>query len=350
MQISLVRTVKASRLGAGGSPPPGAAPLWGHQIATGLWIGLLIGAAGGAARLLPFAPLIGPALLLLGLVVLLSSGHYAQRRGQQTGHSRAPHISELRQALARTEFRVYYQPIVDLATDQITGFEALVRWQHPQRGLLAPSEFLPLAERSGLSAPLSRWVLHEACGQLAAWQTARPQLAALTISVNLSATQLPQSDLVCYVAQTLQETGLAARQLKIEIVETTLMAPDTAEATLHALKALGVQISIDDFGTGYSSLSYLHRFPADTLKIDRSFVHRLGTDPTPRAIISAIIMLARTLGMDTVAEGVETGAQRDQLQALGCTYGQGWLFAPALTPAQATALITQWAEPWAPPS
>ncbi|HUS14605.1 MAG TPA: EAL domain-containing protein [Chloroflexia bacterium] len=301
-------------------------------------IGLLVAAGLGRGALLPL--ILRVPARLIGLTLRpRGAGDAPAPRG--TGLAARPSVRELRRALARAEFRVYYQPIVELATGQIAGFEALVRWAHPQRGLLAPAAFLPVAEPSGLMAPLSRWVLSAACQQLAAWQRAYPTLPPLTISVNLSARQLPQPDLVGYIAQTLRATGLAAQQLKIELVENSLIAPAEAEGTLHALKALGVRISIDDFGTGYSSLSYLHRLPADTLKIDLSFVHRLGADPVPAAIITAIVTLAGALGMDTVAEGVETAAQRDHLQTLGCTYGQGWLFAPALTPLEATALLAR---------
>jgi EAL domain-containing protein (putative c-di-GMP-specific phosphodiesterase class I) len=257
----------------------------------------------------------------------------------RAARDRRHQAADLRRALARGEFRVYYQPIVALATGQVSGFEALVRWQHPQRGLLAPGAFLPGAEAGGLLGAICDGVLHEACRQVAAWQAQWPHRPPLTISVNLSATQLPQPALIDSIAQTLRETGLAPEQLKIEIVENALAPVVAAEAVLHALKALGVGLSIDDFGTGYSSLSYLHRFPADTLKIDRAFVSRLGSGPAPTAIITAIIQLARSLGMNTVAEGVETAAQGAILKELGCDYGQGWLFAPALPAVQATALI-----------
>jgi EAL domain-containing protein (putative c-di-GMP-specific phosphodiesterase class I) len=257
----------------------------------------------------------------------------------KAARDRRHHTTELRQALERGEFRVYYQPIVRLASGRITGFEALVRWQHPRRGLLLPGEFLPLAEAGDLVGPICDGVLQEACRQLAAWQAQWPHLPPLTMSVNFLATQLPQPAFVERIAQTLRDTGLAPQQLKIEIVEHALAPAAAAEAVLVALKALGVGVSIDDFGTGYSSLSYLHRFPADTLKIDRAFVSRLGNGPVPTAIITAIIQLARSLGMDTVAEGVETTAQREILAALGCDYGQGWLFAPALPPPHAAALI-----------
>jgi diguanylate cyclase (GGDEF)-like protein len=248
--------------------------------------------------------------------------------------------TDLHRAVARTEFRLHYQPIVLLANDLTVGFEALVRWHHPTRGLLAPGDFLPLAEDTGLITPLSYWVLREACRQLVEWQRQLAPLPPLSISVNLPAGLLTQPELVPRIRQILRETSLAAPQLKLELVENTLVAEGEAAATaLGRLKILGVQLSIDDFGTGYSSLSYLHRFPVDTIKIDRSFVSRLGTDHEPAEIIAAIVTLARSLGMTTVGEGIETAEQQQQLQALGCDYGQGWLFAPALDAAQTATLL-----------
>jgi diguanylate cyclase (GGDEF)-like protein/PAS domain S-box-containing protein len=248
--------------------------------------------------------------------------------------------SDLHRALERDELRVYYQPIVALYTDRVVGFEALVRWQHPSRGLLLPGEFFPLAEETGLITALGQWVLRESCRQLADWQSRLTHLPPLTVSVNLSAKQLLQPDLVAQIAQTIWDTGLNPRQLKLEIIESALVAEGEAATTaLNQLKSLGVQLSIDDFGTGYSSLSYLHRFPVDTIKIDRSFVSQLDVAGGHDAIITAIVTLARSLGMNAIAAGVETTAQRDQLKALHCEYGQGWLFARALVGDQATALV-----------
>jgi diguanylate cyclase (GGDEF)-like protein/PAS domain S-box-containing protein len=247
--------------------------------------------------------------------------------------------SDLRRALERAELRVHYQPIVSLYTEQVVGFEALVRWQHPQRGLIPPDTFIPLAEDTGLIVTLGELVLREACRQLAAWQADLPTLPALKMSVNLSARQLAQPNLVEQIGRILAEIGLPAQQLKLEILESALIGRAQAAETLGQLKQLGVQISIDDFGTGYSSLSYLHQFPVDTLKIDRSFVGRMGSNGEHSEIISAVVALARSLGMEAVAEGIETTSQRDQLRDLQCDYGQGWLFARALDQAAATALV-----------
>jgi diguanylate cyclase (GGDEF)-like protein/PAS domain S-box-containing protein len=247
--------------------------------------------------------------------------------------------TDLRRALDRAELRVHYQPIVSLHTERIVGFEALVRWQHPQRGLIPPDMFIPLAEDTGMIVALGQIVLREACRQLAEWQAQVPNLPLLRMSVNLSAKQMAQPDLVELIAQTLRETGLAAHQLKLEILESALIGRALAAETLGRLKDLGVQISIDDFGTGYSSLSYLHQFPVDTLKIDRSFISRMGVNGEHSEIISAIVTLARSLGMEAIAEGVETTMQRDQLRELQCDYGQGWLFARALDQAAATTLV-----------
>jgi diguanylate cyclase (GGDEF)-like protein/PAS domain S-box-containing protein len=247
--------------------------------------------------------------------------------------------TDLRRALDRAELRVYYQPIVSLHTEQIVGFEALVRWQHPQRGMIPPDMFIPLAEDTGLITVLGQIVLREACRQLAVWQAQLPALPQLYMSVNLSAKQMAQPDLVELIAETLRETGLAPHQLKLEILESALIGRALAAETLGRLKDLGVQISIDDFGTGYSSLSYLHQFPVDTLKIDRSFISRMGVNGEHSEIILAIVTLARSLGMEAIAEGVETISQRDQLRELQCDYGQGWLFARALDQSAATDLV-----------
>jgi diguanylate cyclase (GGDEF)-like protein len=243
---------------------------------------------------------------------------------------------DLRRAIRQDEFVLYYQPIIALRTNEIVGFEALLRWQHPTRGIVAPGDFIAVAEDAGLLDPLSQWGLREACRQLVAWQSSAGP--PLTVSVNIAASQLTHPDLVAQIGQTLRETGLAPGQLILEIVEGALVA-DGATAVLAQLKALGVQLSIDDFGTGYSSLSYLHRFPVDTIKIDRSFVSRLDSDPDHAEVLTAIVSLARSLGLDTIAEGVETREQCARLRTLGCNYGQGWLFAPALAPAEATVLL-----------
>jgi diguanylate cyclase (GGDEF)-like protein/PAS domain S-box-containing protein len=239
--------------------------------------------------------------------------------------------TDLRWAIERQELRVHYQPIVSLKTGQLAGFEALVRWQHPDRGLISPAEFIPIAEETGLIVPIGEWVLHTACQQTYQWQVQFPTVP-LSISVNLSSKQLSQPHLVQQVDQILQQTGLAPKQLKLEITESSIMQDAVSAAkVLTQLKARNVQISIDDFGTGYSSLSRLHEFPIDTLKIDRSFISLISRSGEKTELVQAIIILAHSLGMDVVAEGVETTEQLARLRQLQCEYGQGYLFSKPLT-------------------
>jgi diguanylate cyclase (GGDEF)-like protein/PAS domain S-box-containing protein len=247
--------------------------------------------------------------------------------------------TDLRRALERGELQLYYQPIVALPAKQLVGFEALLRWQHPTRGLLLPGAFLQLAEDTGLITAIGRWSLGEACRQLAAWQAHMPNLPPLSISVNLAPQQLVQPDLVEQVAAVLHETGLAPQQLILELVERSLLHINDVGAIINRLHSLGVRLSLDDFGTGYSSLSYLHQLPIGKLKIDRSFINRLGGDLQHQAIVTAIIAMAQALSMDVVAEGVETVTQYELLQQLGCSYGQGWLFAYPLDEPAATAYL-----------
>lgn len=236
--------------------------------------------------------------------------------------------SDLRWAIGRGELRVYYQPIVALDSGCIVGLEALVRWQHPLRGLLLPADFLAIAEETGLIAPLGWWVLDEACRQMCAWQQTIPSAASMWVNVNLSEKQLAQPDVVEQITGTLARTGLDPHSLKLEITEHTLLAHGNLTTTvLTAIRAAGVQLCIDDFGTGYSSLSYLQRFPIDVLKIDRSFISQIGEQSE---IVRTIISLARALSLQAVAEGTETLGQVEQLRELHCEYGQGWLFSKAL--------------------
>lgn len=248
--------------------------------------------------------------------------------------------SDLRRAVAGDEFVVHYQPKVTLATGRIAGVEALVRWQHPQRGLLFPADFIPLAEETGLIVPLGRWVLAESCRQVRAWQEATPAAPPLGLCVNLSARQFRHPDLVEDVAQALLASGLAPGSLTLEITESLLMAEaETAYTTLRALKNLGLGLAIDDFGTGYSSLAYLKRFPVDLLKIDKAFVAGLGHDPADTGIVRAVLALAATLELEVVAEGVETKEQCAELRALGCVLGQGYHFAKPQDAAAMAALL-----------
>ena len=248
--------------------------------------------------------------------------------------------NDLRRAVERGEFQVYYQPIVSLDLDRVTGFEALIRWEHPLRGFVPPTEFIPVAEETGMIMEIGQWVLRESCRQMREWQRLSFDNRLLTISVNLSGKQFLQPNLIGCVKQILHETDLDPRCLKLEITESIMMEnAEAASAMLVQLRGLGVQLSIDDFGTGYSSLSYLHRFPVNTLKIDRSFVTRIGDAGENSEIVRTILMLATNLGMDVIAEGVETKGQLAQLKAMGCPYGQGYLFSRPVDAADAGVLV-----------
>jgi diguanylate cyclase (GGDEF)-like protein/PAS domain S-box-containing protein len=247
----------------------------------------------------------------------------------------------LRGALARDEFRVHYQPIISLETWRISGFEALIRWDHPELGYISPLKFIPVAEETGLIIPIGLWVLREACQQLRVWQTHFPSDPPLSMSVNLSGRQFSQPDLIDQISEILRETGLDASSLKIEITESAIIENiDAAALMLKRIKALGVRLSLDDFGTGYSSLSYLHRFPIDTLKIDRSFVSRINL-PKNAEIVKTILTLAGNLGMDVVAEGVETRDQIIQLTGLNCEYVQGYLLSKPIDGRAMRELISE---------
>jgi diguanylate cyclase (GGDEF)-like protein/PAS domain S-box-containing protein len=251
-------------------------------------------------------------------------------------HDRAMELlqleTDLRRAIQRREFFLNYQPIVSLETGKVSSFEALVRWRHPERGLVMPGEFISVAEETGLIIPLGQWVLAEACRQMREWQKHYLIDEDVTMSVNLSSRQFSQADLIEQVSSVLRETGLPSLNLKLEITESMVMENfDTAIQMLTQLRNLGVGLSIDDFGTGYSSLSYLHRFPIDTLKIDRSFVTQMTDNSENAEIVRTIVTLARSLGMNVIAEGVETRAQLTQLRDLGCDFGQGYLFSKAVS-------------------
>jgi diguanylate cyclase (GGDEF)-like protein/PAS domain S-box-containing protein len=247
--------------------------------------------------------------------------------------------ADLRLALDRNELSLHYQPTVDLTDSAVVGFEALIRWQHPTRGLVPPSDFIGIAEATGLITGIGRWVLTEACRQAVAWGAGDPA-CPLTMAVNVSVRQFERADLPAVVAEVLAETGMPAGQLCLEVTESVLMT-DTEDnlAQLIRLKALGVHLAIDDFGTGYSSLAYLRRFPVDILKIDRSFVERLGADDDDAALVRTIVQLGQSLGMVTVAEGVEADEQRTALQRIGCDLAQGYYFARPLPAPQAGNLI-----------
>ena len=244
--------------------------------------------------------------------------------------ARAALEENLRSALSRDEFLLHFQPQVDQAGECV-GVEALVRWAHPQQGLISPTQFIPLAEETGLILPLGRWVLHTACKMLASWQN-KPALAHLTMAVNVSSRQFRNESFVDDVARVLAITGAPAGKLKLELTESVLV--EDMEATIATMTALGIHgvgFSLDDFGTGYSSLSYLKRMPLNQLKIDQSFVRDLLTDPNDAAIVDTIIALARSLGLEVIAEGVETSEQRDLLRRAGCHLYQGYLFSRPLS-------------------
>ncbi len=252
--------------------------------------------------------------------------------------------TDLRRAIERKEFCIHYQPIVSLADDKLHGFEALVRWRHPDRGLIAPKEFIAVAEETGAIVPLGRWVLREACRQMSQWQQRFPVAEGLILSVNMSGKQFAQPDLFQQVQRILGETGFNPRRLQLEITESAVIENTaTVTAMLMQLRSLGIKLSMDDFGTGYSSLSYLHRFPIDTLKIDRSFISNQA-EAGETGIVRTIIMLARDLGMNVVAEGVETCEQLSYLRSLDCELGQGYYFSHPVNVAEITSLLSTHAE------
>jgi predicted signal transduction protein with EAL and GGDEF domain len=247
---------------------------------------------------------------------------------------------DLRQALIRGELEVYYQPCVSLQDGRITGCEALVRWHHPERGMVSPAEFIPIAEETGLINEIGEWVLSTACADAAGWPN------GIRLAVNVSPVQFKSATLALKVTAALAASGLSASRLELEITEAVLIRDDdTALAILHQLRAIGVRIALDDFGTGYSSLSYLQRFPFDKIKIDRAFVDDLADGDGSSSIVQAVVNIAAARNMTTTAEGVETEAQRERLRALGCSEMQGYLFSAPKPLAQIRALLDAHGEP-----
>jgi len=268
----------------------------------------------------------------------------------QTMHTRAVTLhqieTDLRYAVERNELLAFYQPIIALGTMQLSGFESLIRWKHPQRGLIPPNEFIPVAEETGLIASITYWMLEESCRQIVRFQRLAPENAPLFLSVNLSGKHFAHGDIVERIQDIILRTQIAPQCLKLEITESAVMDnPEKAIAMLRRLKNLGLQLSIDDFGTGYSSLSYLHRFPIDTLKVDRSFVGTMEDGSENGEIVRTVIALAKALNLVVVAEGIETIHQLHQLRILGCEYGQGYLFSRPVTLDEAEKIVedkTRW--------
>jgi diguanylate cyclase (GGDEF)-like protein len=303
--------------------------LGGHEVYTSASIGITLSASGYQE----------PEAILRDADTVMyrakANGKARHELFDEAMHARAVALlrteTDLRRAVERDEFRVVYQPILSLLTGEVAGFEALVRWQHPERGLVSPAEFIPVAEETGRIVEIGRIVLRESCRQLSEWQSRGVVPPALHVSVNLSGKQFAQTHLAAEISEALAETGLDPRSLRLEITESVIMGNAEATCTtLGRLRALGIGVSIDDFGTGYSSLSYLHRFPVDILKVDRSFVSRMGEPEENGEIVRTIVTLASNLGMGVVAEGVETERQAGQLRGLGCEYAQGYLFSRPL--------------------
>jgi EAL domain-containing protein (putative c-di-GMP-specific phosphodiesterase class I) len=251
--------------------------------------------------------------------------------------------TDLRRAIERQEFRLHYQPIVSLPTGQIAGFEAMVRWLHPERGLLPPAEFIAFAEHTQLIIPITRWVLQEACSQVRIWQTQFPANFPFSVSVNLTAKYLAKRDLLEEITALISANGMAPENLVLEITESQIMEdPESVSSSLLHLSDSGVKVHIDDFGTGYSSLGYLASFPVHALKIDRAFVQTLNGDNKNASIVRSVISLAHNLGLEVIAEGVETAYQLEYLRALKCQYAQGFFFSPPVDQGEVARLLSEW--------
>ncbi len=310
----------------------------GHEVFIGASIGIVL----GTSQYTQPEHLLRDADAAMYCAKDLGKGRY--RVFDSGMHDRAVNFlqleTNLRRALERGEFKVNYQPIVDLKKGGIVGFEALLRWHHPERGQISPAEFIPAAEETGLIVPIGEWVLRQSCTYLRRWQCQYDHAKNLTVSVNISVKQFAQIDLLNRIDDILKDSQLDGRFLKLEITESTIVGNyEVAKSILEELKNRKIQLSIDDFGTGYSSLSHLHRLPVDILKIDRSFVDPIDEDNDEREIVQAIVTLAHSLNMKVIAEGVETAIHVEQLRNLGCEYGQGYYFSRPLTAQAATALL-----------
>jgi diguanylate cyclase (GGDEF)-like protein/PAS domain S-box-containing protein len=311
----------------------------GHEVFVTMSLGITVGAGGDYDR--PEDVLRDADTAMYGAK---TSGKSRDAVFDPNMHDRAVALlqleTDLRRAIEHSEFEIYYQPIVSLSCGKIDAFEALLRWRHPRRGLLCPDSFVPVAEDTGLIVPIGWWVLHEACSQLADWQSRPWGGEHLAVTVNLSGRQFMQADLVQRIENILYRTGIRSGSLRLEITESTIMEQaEEAVEKLLALRRLGVKLYIDDFGTGYSSLSYLHRLPVDALKIDRSFISEMDTGDERSEIVGTIVTLARTLRMDVAAEGIETAEQVTRLRALACHYGQGYFFSKPVGRVAAGGLI-----------
>ncbi len=300
-----------------------------HQVYAAASIGIVFGATGDENP----EDLLRDADTAMYRAKTLGKGRYevfdATMRDQAI--TRLHLENDLRKALEHQEFGVYYQPILSLSTCRTVGFEALLRWRHPERGSVEPTEFIPVAEETGVIVPLGKWVLEEACRQMAAWQSEFPSESPLFINVNVSGIQFKQPDLIEQIGCILRDSALQGCSLNLEITESVIMGDaERIRSVLLQLKGLSVKIMIDDFGTGYSSLSYIHRFPIDALKIDRSFINEIGKGAENAEIPRAIIDMAHALRMEAIAEGIETIEQLEQMRRLGCEYGQGFLFSKPL--------------------
>lgn len=309
-----------------------------HEVFSTISFGIVVS---GEEYLQPDAMLRDANLAMVGAKEQGGGAYMVFNRGMHDQAVRRMELEmDLRHALERGEFQAYYQPIVNLEHGTLAGFEALVRWNHPTKGLISPLEFIPVTEETGLIIPLGRWMLHEACRQLKHWQSTLPNTAELTVSVNLSGKQLQHSNLLDDVRDALSHSDLSPRALKLEITESAMMQ-DTERAIclLEQLQAMGIRILLDDFGTGYSSLAYLHRLPIDTLKVDRSFVRHLHENKTDRHFVETIVHLAHRLQQDVICEGVELQEQADILAAMGVGYIQGFLYSRPVAANEAEILI-----------
>jgi diguanylate cyclase (GGDEF)-like protein/PAS domain S-box-containing protein len=308
----------------------------GQEVFCGADVGVVIGGEGhaDAEQVLRDAEVAMARARHTGAVQLFSADMHAHSVAALRLHG------ELHHALEREQLRVFYQPIVRLDDGRVRGFEALVRWIHPERGLVSPAEFIPVAEDTGLIVPIGEWVLEQAAHQLTDWHARFPADPPLAMGINLSMRQFARPGLVEHVQTVLERSGVDAAALKLEVTESIVMGDaDEIIDSLHALKALGVQLQVDDFGTGYSALSYLHRIPLDVLKIDRSFIVAMAGGAKHLAIVRAIIALAAALGLETTGEGVDDPAQAEQLRLLGCTYGQGYLWGRPMEAADAERML-----------